>query len=111
MRSSATFYLLLAALLNTASSVELRKIEFDILKSSRPSLFLFTADGCNECDRVQAVLDEASAALGAFPIATVNCRNEPDACDESQIFTVPTIKYATGTGDLVLYREAADVSS
>jgi protein disulfide-isomerase A1 len=109
MRSSA-YLLLLSALWEAAACVNLRKIEFDILRSSRPSLFLFTATGCRECDRIQGLLDEAaSGVLRTTPIATINCRDEPEACDESQIFAVPTLKFTSGNGDLVTYKEAAEL--
>lgn len=91
--------------------VKLRRIEFTVLISSRPALILFTADGCKECDRVQGVLDGVSAALTKTAIASVNCNEEPTVCDDSQVFTVPTLKFTTGNKELITYKEALDASS
>ncbi|KAF9773220.1 hypothetical protein IL306_009012, partial [Fusarium sp. DS 682] len=32
-------------------------------------------------------------------------------CDDAKVFTVPTVKYTTGNGELVTYKEALDASS
>ncbi|KAF5627008.1 heterokaryon incompatibility (het-6OR allele) [Fusarium sp. NRRL 52700] len=109
MRSSTL--LSLVALATQAHAVQLRKTEFNVLVSSRPALILFTADGCKECDRVQAVLDKVSPVLTKTAIASVNCNNEPTVCDDSQVFTVPTLKYTAGNSELVTYKEALDASS
>lgn len=109
MRSSTL--LSLVALAAHARAVQLRKTEFNVLVSSRPALVLFTADGCKECDRVQAVLDRASPALTNTAIASVNCNDEPTVCDDSQVFTVPTLKFTTGNNKLVTYKEGLDASS
>ncbi|RBR22731.1 hypothetical protein FVER53590_03282 [Fusarium verticillioides] len=109
MRSSA--FLSLVALAADTRAVKLRKTEFNVLVSSRPALILFTADGCKECDRVQAVLDRVSPVLTKTPIASVNCNDEPTVCDDSQVFTVPTLKYTSGNNELVTYKEALDASS
>ncbi|KAH7254543.1 thioredoxin-like domain-containing protein, partial [Fusarium solani] len=103
--------LLLAALCTPTTCIKLRKTEFNVLISSRQSLILFTADGCKECDRVQGLLDSASSVLTKTAIASVNCNEEPSACDDAQVFTVPTLKYTTGDGNLVTYKEALDASS
>ncbi|QGI81330.1 hypothetical protein CEK25_008059 [Fusarium fujikuroi] len=84
MRSSTLVSLV--ALAAHAQAVQLSKTEFNVLVSSRPALVLFTADGCKECDRVQAVLDRASSALTNTAIASVNCNDEPTVCDDSQVF-------------------------
>ncbi|KAF5658282.1 putative disulfide-isomerase precursor [Fusarium denticulatum] len=101
----------LVALAAQTQAIQLRKTEFDVLISSRPALILFTAEGCKECDRVQAVLDRVSPALTKTAIASVNCNDEPTVCDDSQVFTVPTLKYAAGNNELVTYKEALDASS
>lgn len=103
--------LLLAALYTPTTCIKLRKAEFNVLIFSRQSLILFTADGCKECDRVQGLLDSASSVLTKTAIASVNCNEEPSACDDAQVFTVPTLKYTTGDGNLVTYKEALDASS
>ncbi|KAF4340673.1 disulfide-isomerase precursor [Fusarium beomiforme] len=108
MRSQALF---LASLWATATCIDLRKIELDILVSSRQALILFTADGCNECSRVQLELDKTSLKLPTLPIASVNCQKEPEACDESKVFSVPTLKFTTGNGQLVTYKEGFNSSS
>ncbi|KAF4950110.1 hypothetical protein FGADI_8449 [Fusarium gaditjirri] len=109
MRSST---LLSAVTLATqAHAVKLRKTEFSVLVSSRPALILFTADGCKECDRVQGVLDRVSPVLTKTAIASVNCNEEPTVCDDSQVFTVPTLKFTTGNNELVTYKEALDAPS
>ncbi|KAF5565478.1 disulfide-isomerase precursor [Fusarium phyllophilum] len=99
------------ALAAQTQAVKLRKTEFNVLISSRPALILFTADGCKECDRVQAVLDKVAPVLTKTAIASVNCNDEPTVCDESQVFTVPTLKFTTGNNELVTYKEASDASS
>ncbi|KAF5988994.1 putative protein disulfide-isomerase precursor [Fusarium bulbicola] len=109
MRSSTV--LSLVALATQAQAVQLRKTEFNVLVSSRPALILFTADGCKECDRVQAVLDRVSPVLTQTAIASVNCNDEPTVCDDSQVFTVPTLKYTAGNNDLVTYKEGLNASS
>ncbi|KAF4500709.1 Heterokaryon incompatibility 6, OR allele [Fusarium agapanthi] len=109
MRSSTL--LSLVALATQAQAVKLRKTEFNVLISSRPALILFTADGCKECDRVQIVLDRVSPVLTKTAIASVNCNDEPTVCDDSLVFTVPTLKYTTGNNELVTYKEALDASS
>ncbi|KAF5577990.1 heterokaryon incompatibility 6 OR allele [Fusarium pseudocircinatum] len=109
MRSST--FLPLVALAAHTQAVKLRKTEFNVLISSRPALILFTADGCKECDRVQAVLDKVSPVLTKTAIASVNCNDEPTVCDDSQVFTVPTLKYTAGNNELVTYKEALDASS
>lgn len=109
MRPSA--FLSLVALAVHTQAVKLRKTEFNVLISSRPALILFTAEGCKECDRVQAVLDRVSPVLTKTAIASINCNDEPTVCDDSQVFTVPTLKYTTGNNELVTYREALDASS
>ncbi|KAF5669178.1 disulfide-isomerase precursor [Fusarium circinatum] len=109
MRSSTL--LSLVALATQAQAVQLRKTEFNVLVSSRPALILFTADGCKECDRVQAVLDRVSPVLTKTAIASVNCNDEPTVCDDSEVFTVPTLKYTAGNNELVTYKEALDASS
>ncbi|QGI64063.1 hypothetical protein CEK26_008015 [Fusarium fujikuroi] len=109
MRSSTLVSLV--ALAAHAQAVQLSKTEFNVLVSSRPALVLFTADGCKECDRVQAVLDRASSALTNTAIASVNCNDEPTVCDDSQVFTVPTLKFTTGNNKLVTYKEGLDASS
>ncbi|RKL33888.1 hypothetical protein BFJ72_g9670 [Fusarium proliferatum] len=106
MRSST--WLSLVALAAHAQAVQLRKTEFNVLVSSRPALILFTADGCKECDRVQVVLDRASPALTNTAVASVNCNDEPTVCDDSQVFTVPTLKFTTGNNKLVTYKEGLD---
>ncbi|KAH7480438.1 hypothetical protein FOMA001_g8821 [Fusarium oxysporum f. sp. matthiolae] len=109
MRSSAL--LSLVALAAQTQAVKLRKTEFNVLVSSRPALILFTADGCKECDRVQGVLDRVSPVLTKTAIASVNCNEEPTVCDDSKVFTVPTLKFTTGNNELVTYNEALDASS
>lgn len=109
MRSSTL--LSLVALAAQTQAVKLRKTEFNVLISSRPALILFTADGCKECDRVQAVLDRVSPVLTKTAVASVNCNDEPTVCDESQVFTVPTLKFTAGNNELVTYKEALDASS
>ncbi|KAG5753575.1 hypothetical protein H9Q69_012762 [Fusarium xylarioides] len=109
MRSSTL--LSLVALATQTQAVKLRKTEFNVLVSSRPALILFTADGCKECDRVQAVLDRVSPVLIKTAIASVNCNDEPTVCDDSQVFTVPTLKFTAGNNELVTYKEALDASS
>ncbi|PNP80407.1 hypothetical protein FNYG_06006 [Fusarium nygamai] len=109
MRSSTVLSLL--ALAAQTQAVKLRKTEFNVLISSRPALILFTADGCKECDRIQAVLDRVSPVLTKTAIASVNCNDEPTVCDDSQVFTVPTLKYTTGNNELVTYKEALDAPS
>lgn len=103
--------LFLASLSTPTTCVKLRKTEFNVLISSRESLILFTADGCKECDRVQGLLDNVSSVLTKTAIASVNCNEEPSVCDDAQVFTVPTLKYTTGDGNLVTYKEALDASS
>ncbi|KAF5565574.1 disulfide-isomerase precursor [Fusarium napiforme] len=109
MRSSTL--LSLVALATRAQSVKLSRAEFNVLISSRPALILFTADGCKDCDRVQAVLDTVTPVLTKTAIASVNCNDEPMACDDSQVFTVPTLKFTNGNKELVTYKEALDASS
>ncbi|KAF4439784.1 Heterokaryon incompatibility 6 OR allele [Fusarium acutatum] len=109
MRSSTL--LSLVALAAQTQAVKLRKTEFNVLISSRPALILFTADGCKECDRVEAVLDRVSPVLTKTAIASVNCNDEPTVCDDSQVFTVPTLKFTAGNNELVTYKEALDASS
>ncbi|KAF5723852.1 disulfide-isomerase precursor [Fusarium mundagurra] len=109
MRSSTL--LSLVALVAHTQAVRLRKTEFNVLVSSRPALILFTADGCKECDRVQGVLDRVSPVLTNTAIASVNCNDEPTVCDDSQVFTVPTLKFTAGNSELVTYKEALDASS
>ncbi|KAF5570850.1 disulfide-isomerase precursor [Fusarium pseudoanthophilum] len=109
MRPSA--FLSLVALASYTQAVKLRKTEFNVLISSRPALILFTADGCKECDRVQAVLDRVSPVLTKTAIASVNCNDEPTVCDDSQVFTVPTLKFTSGNKELITYKEALDASS
>ncbi|KAI1013278.1 hypothetical protein LB503_001350 [Fusarium chuoi] len=109
MRSSTLLSLVVLAA--HAQAVKLSKTEFNVLVSSRPALILFTADGCKECDRVQAVLDRASPALTNTAIASINCNDEPTVCDDSQVFTVPTLKFTTGNNELVTYKEGLDASS
>ncbi|EEU36358.1 uncharacterized protein NECHADRAFT_24347, partial [Fusarium vanettenii 77-13-4] len=103
--------LFLASLSTPTTCIKLRKAEFNVLISSRKSLILFTADGCKECDRVQGLLDNVSSVLTKTAIASVNCNEEPSACDDAQVFTVPTLKYTTGDGNLITYKEALDASS
>ncbi|KAF5257114.1 hypothetical protein FOXYS1_12378 [Fusarium oxysporum] len=93
MRSSAL--LSLVALAAQTQAVKLRKTEFNVLVSSRPALILFTADGL----------------LTKTAIASVNCNEEPTVCDDSKVFTVPTLKFTTGNNELVTYNEALDASS
>ncbi|KAH7255230.1 uncharacterized protein BKA55DRAFT_563613 [Fusarium redolens] len=108
MRSSTL--LSLAALAAQTQGVKLRKTEFNVLISSRPALILFTADGCKECDRVQEILDGVSV-LTKTAIASVNCNEEPVVCDDSKVFTVPTLKFTTGNNELITYKEPLDTSS
>jgi protein disulfide-isomerase A1 len=108
MRSSTL--LSLAALAAQTQGVKLRKTEFNVLISSRPALILFTADGCKECDRVQEILDGVSV-LTKTAIASVNCNEEPVVCDDSKVFTVPTLKFTTGNNELITYKEPLDASS
>ncbi|KAM0551309.1 hypothetical protein ACHAPJ_008413 [Fusarium lateritium] len=109
MRSSTL--LSLFALAAQAKCVKLRKSEFNVLISSRPALILFTADGCKECDRVQEILDGVSSVLTKTAIASVNCNKEPVVCDDSKVFTVPTLKFTTGNNELTTYKESLDASS
>ncbi|KAH6956224.1 thioredoxin-like domain-containing protein [Fusarium avenaceum] len=90
---------------------KLSRTEFNILIFSRQSLILFTADGCKDCLRVQELLDNAAPALTKTAIASVNCNDQPAACDDAKVYTVPTLKFTTGNGDLVPYKEALDASS
>lgn len=90
---------------------KLSRTEFNILISSRQSLILFTADGCKDCLRVQELLDIAAPALTNTAVASVNCNDQPAACDDAKVYTVPTLKFTTGNGDLVPYKEALDASS
>jgi protein disulfide-isomerase A1 len=90
---------------------KLSRTEFNVLISSRQSLILFTADGCKECRRIQELLDNAASIFAETAIASVNCNEEPAACDDAQVFTVPMLKFTTGNGDLVTYKESLDASS
>ncbi|KAK0370532.1 hypothetical protein CLIM01_12117 [Colletotrichum limetticola] len=99
------------ALVVPTQCVKIRGTEFTVLVSSRPALILFTADGCKECDRVQEVLDRVSPTLTKTAIASVNCNEEPAVCDDSQVFTVPTLKFTPGNKELITYKEALDASS
>ncbi|KXH40977.1 hypothetical protein CNYM01_05453 [Colletotrichum nymphaeae SA-01] len=109
MRSSTL--LSLVALAAPTQGIKLLGTEFTVLISSRPALILFTADGCKECDRVQGVLDRVSPTLTKTAIASVNCNEEPIVCDDSEVFTVPTLKFTTGNKELITYKEALDASS
>lgn len=109
MRSSTL--LSLVALAAPTQGIKLLGTEFTVLISSRPALILFTADGCKECERVQGVLDRVSPTLTKTAIASVNCNEEPIVCDDSEVFTVPTLKFTTGNKELITYKEALDASS
>ncbi|KAM0282463.1 hypothetical protein ACHAO9_010252 [Fusarium lateritium] len=90
---------------------KLSRTEFNVLISSRQSLILFTADGCKDCLRAQELLDNAAPALTNTAIASVNCNEQPAACDDAKVYTVPTLKFTTGNGSLVKYKESLDTSS
>jgi protein disulfide-isomerase A1 len=101
----------LIGLCTPTTCTKLSRTEFNVLISSRQSLVLFTADGCKECRRVQELLNNAASVLTKTAIASVNCNEEPAACDDAQVFTVPKLKFTTGNGDLVTYKESLDESS
>ncbi|KAF4428967.1 putative protein disulfide-isomerase precursor [Fusarium austroafricanum] len=77
------------------AGIKLRRTEFNVLVSSRQALILFTADGL----------------LAKTAIASINCNDEAMVCDDAQVLSVPTLKFTTGNGNLVTYKEALDESS
>jgi protein disulfide-isomerase A1 len=109
MHSSIFFALF--TLIARVTSTNLTTTEFNILISSLPSLVLFVAGGCKECDRVQAVLDDARPYLVGTAVASVNCDTEFIACDDAGVHRVPTLKFTTGNSDLTTYNGDLNAAS
>jgi hypothetical protein len=57
------------------------------------------------------MLDDALPYLAGTAVASVNCDTEFNACDDAGVHKVPTLKFTTGSSDLVTYKEDLTAAS
>ena len=66
--------------------------EQDVLKSERPVLLDFWAEGCGPCKMIAPILDEiASEQAGKIKIAKLNEDDNPDIARRFDVMSIPTL--------------------